>query len=570
MRGVLMPIIYHSIKTTHIKNFLNVFYDIKFNKEDAAQIEKIKKDTRNSDDAYKKLLKLANEKCKTILPYDAMDYLRTGNNYAKSEKAIDDLLKYVFMDTLLNLQANDFTLSPPKTRYIQSQADFFRYLTDSTRVQSLNDKKIITGSHCNQSNDFNTDNSNFNHLFNNARTRPWFNELYDYYVPSPDQRPKTKTKSGGVNDKPVSSYMPKLLGVLIYKSNSCPYYKIGKQQSLSIKLTKKYLSFVYCALLSEQDKYRLIDNKFDKHIKSDENNKEDKKCGSSALNFSENDKLKQICEWYFLDSIYDPETNIYIAEKLSGLKNYKPYSSYKTKKFNTIINDLTDILCLAILIPDVFSKKTYIDIIFDAIYENNRCICDYYQIVKKGRDEADKYSENAKNKKIRKEIFESCYEYILYLSKIYLPVLSMCFYVLLVEYIKTSTAENIALNDAIAKIVEDFAEKHIFSYYENKIVSFKNGFTGLTEYNEKYFLTLYQKSYTNIFSDEKKYKDIKASLNIEYATSHTLKMYMLNNMIRMKIENSDDFGDPIPFEHSLAGKNGIREIFEMNIKKTDT
>lgn len=263
--------------------------------------------------------------------------------------------------------------------------------------------------------------------------------------------------------------------------------------------------------------------------------------------------MKRICEWYFLDSIYDPETNIYIAKRLSDFNSHNLHSYYDEKK-------LIDVLSLSMLIPDVFSKQTCIDQIF-YIIENNDFYGSMYTHLSQG-GEAPSLGTMGETKKRRKNIsqaeqkircdhiLESSREYILYLSKIYLPILSRCFYVLFMEHFS-----NLGENEKIEKLYS-VSKHYLLEHYNNKI----EYLSSLGRINHKYLSQLYLSIYTNIFSDPKKYKDIKESLNLGYLSVRDYRLRIINMLIRTKVEMKDDLSDPIPYEHSDSFSKNIKNV----------
>lgn len=215
-----MPIVYHSTDTNEIKKELNTIFNINL---EGVKVKTIENPT--NENIYFSILDQAIEICRQNLPVGIFDFLNTKDelskiNETKKQKILfsrkENLLRYVFMDALLNLQKNCFVNLDTKQRYIQSQRQFFSDSVVLLQSQSENSKETEPENQTVQTNDFENAYANFNGLFNSSRNMCWFNELYDFYLPK--QIPKANKKSKGIGDKAVSPYMAKLLGVLIYQS----------------------------------------------------------------------------------------------------------------------------------------------------------------------------------------------------------------------------------------------------------------------------------------------------------------------------------------------------------------
>ena len=247
---------------------------------------------------------------------------------------------------------------------------------------------------------------------------------------------------------------------------------------------------------------------------------------------------------------------MYIAEKLTSFENSEYYNEF-------FINKLIDILSMSILIPDPFSKKTYIDLIFDANEHNS----DYGSLYKQTSESDNAVSlgtvggheETLMQEKKTINIYMASREYILYLSKIYLPLVSVCFYVLFYEKFDDMTE--------IYKI----AKKYLLDEYKNKNNIINNEFSEKSLTTEKYLLRLYKAIYSNIYTqkgidNQEHYRNIVNSLSTDMCSIESyIKSVFLHLMIRLKVSTNrvENMTDPIPYEHSTKKPIGVSDVLEM-------
>lgn len=247
---------------------------------------------------------------------------------------------------------------------------------------------------------------------------------------------------------------------------------------------------------------------------------------------------------------------MYIAKKLTEFEKSDHYNEF-------YINKLIEILSMSILIPDTFSKKTYIDRIFKAIEENS----DYGSLYKRtsesdgpvnlGTIGGDKKVLMQEEKTIN--IYMAIREYILYLSKIYLPLISACFYVLFAE--KFNGMSNLY----------EVAKTYLLSEYKNRWKTINDEFRRPSLSTEKYLLQLYKAIYSNIYTrkgidNKEHYSNIVNSLSTDMCSIESyIKSVFLHLMIRLKVSTNriENITDPIPYEHSMEEPIGVADMLEM-------
>lgn len=416
-----MPLVFHESDPIHLKKILTELYVLDFNpskknSEKSKESEESEKSEETS--LLDSLLNKALEICADALPADSENYLPVFNRPESNE----DLLHYVIMDSYMNLRKKIFLADDDGAFHHKSLSAFYK----SVRMPDHFEKD----QRC----------ANFTNLYHLTEKTAWMKQLPGLDIKKPKEQKRREGQEQKRNPKydniKVSKYLDKVLGAILIKIKMNPYHQLktndGKTRFKKLNLNSlgKFFMELY---------NRLLEPTYD------------------GYNFVPDDKVQQAASFYFLDLIFDFDNLMYIAQKLNKLTG-----SDLGKKYNP--NELIDMLYQCILIPDSFSKKHYIDNLFDILSDDREVHCPYKQF-REGNfaiATVGKASQKPRNL-ILSENIGLCREYILYLSKVYLPVLSSCFYVLLMEACKNE--------DEARTILEDAITETIWVHYEDRLIT---------------------------------------------------------------------------------------------------
>ena len=275
------------------------------------------------------------------------------------------------------------------------------------------------------------------------------------------------------------------------------------------------------------------------------------------INFKYKDPALQAASYYYLDQLFDFENISHIAAELASRPNIK----------GELLNNIINVIYQSILIPNPFSKKKYINELFFLIDEKPEVSCRFRMFkLKNPHMKEHGISSDRSTTQIEYKNLILYREYIQYLSKIYFPILSACFYVLLFEVFGKNSSEDSKREDFnnIYELLSYIAEKKVLPYYDKQCDEWKKIYSGLDDYykepNKKEYAPIkkfedclclmYDMIRNNIYDNEK-YHDIINSLKIDTCFSPTIRMNVLNQIIDYKISaNLDAMSDPIPNENS--------------------
>ncbi len=172
------------------------------------------------------------------------------------------------------------------------------------------------------------------------------------------------------------------------------------------------------------------------------------------------DKLELVKSMYYLDLHFDLANNIYIAIKIEELRKHEMGKLYDTE-------DLYDLFSLCLLIPDTFNKKQYIDLMFECLKQEGKLTSEYRSYI----EEDGEIASDARIGKIADIVqnnLYACKGFIQFLSKIYLPLLSACFYVLALDSMGREKGQS---------FIKTAAETLAGKYYDNFFEDMRTPFT---------------------------------------------------------------------------------------------
>lgn len=421
----------------------------------------------------------------------------------------EKLLMYVVMDTFMNLDSQIFFESCCNTNKKNNATCFTTFPKHFSKFNK-NDKAR----------------RNFSQLHETAKKSYWFNELVNFGLvqnkaeentattvipaenstnppediepPEENSSEKSTTTGRGPNII-IPKYLENIIGLFIYTINKNPFRCFENQYDT---VTKK---------ISTEVLFKYFYRSFNLLSKVNMN-----------YNFFEADELERVKSFFVFDVFFDFDNIVYIDKKMNELFREDDYFKTEAKK----------VLYQCYLIPDVFGKTEYIDFIFDEyLIEDNE------------------YYEDLSNEQILMEKFQklkNAKELIMFLSKVFLPVLSACFYVLAHE--KYGSEENVykALSDFIKKeMLEYYAKREELREKDNETQDYllKNKNSCLAE--------LYELIRNNIYSTEKQHRDIKASLSLFENNTPKMKKALFYTYMQIKVNDQrQNLDDPIPYEKS--------------------
>lgn len=421
----------------------------------------------------------------------------------------EKLLMYVVMDTFMNLDSQIFFESC--------------YNTD----KKINKSCFTTLSrHFSKFNKDGKSRRNFFELHKTAKESYWFNELVNFGVvqdkpenttednvisaenstntpediESPEENSQKKeTDTGRGPNIMIPKYLENIIGLFTYTINKNPFRCFDNQyDTVTKKISTEVLFKYFCRSFNLLSKVNM------------------------NYNFFEADELERVKSFFVFDVFFDFDNIVYIDKKMNELFREDDYFKTEAKK----------VLYQCYLIPDVFGKTEYIDFIFDEyLIEDNE------------------YYEDLSNEQILMEKFQklkNTKELIMFLSKVYFPVLSACFYVLAHE--KYGSEEN------AYKALSDFIKKEILEYYEKREeLRERDNETQdyLLKNKNSCFAELYELIRNNIYSTEEQYKDIKASLTLFENNTPMMKKALFYTYMKTKVNDErQNLDDPIPYEKS--------------------
>lgn len=354
--------------------------------------------------------------CINVLPLNCYEYVSGfGNEPPGGMK----LLEYLLMDSFLNIEHSKMSKKAGKDLQYNSLKEF-------------------CNSHicCNYEGDVS---HNFSTLARAAKSIPF---IYKHFFAEKINK----------NKIPVLKEYGKVNGILIETICKNPYFTKKPTVKKPVQELKKdgLIHFF------NNDLYSNL-------IKSEEEN------AGSKFDFSYTEDIEYIKAMHYLDSYFDWMNYLAIACELSDFS--KEYAISEKQK-----NLIVDLLSFCILIPDVFHKDIFVSIIFKMLSSKEKLSCNNRDIdLFCNLDEKDQAKVEADI--IPDDVLETnimlCKEYIFYLSKEFLPVISSCFFVVLYELINDEEKLYEILSIAVSDIVGD--------YYKE----YKNDCKGIIEFREK-------------------------------------------------------------------------------------
>lgn len=323
------------------------------------------------------LLQKAQSICNNMLPADCKNFLSVPENenlknFLNRNKNTYDLLSYVITDAFMNLDKFFFDNSPEATKYFDNIGSFVEnceFIPDVGNYLKLYD---LTYSDFLLNNDFKLE------------------SRYDY------------ERDYSTTDIPVYKYLYKTFGLLSNKIKMNPYH------NLSTDSEESEFKTIYMPNLKTYFLERMYDL-----IRADDA-------------YKTSDSARYLLGLYYLDQLYDFRNMIYIANKITHLWHQNFYI-HQYKK-----SDLSELLYQCILIPDIFSKKYYIDNVFLCLACEDEVSSTYIDDIN-SKGVIAYVCESSSDRETRIKNLEKCTEYLSYISKIYLPVISACFYILLFD-----------------------------------------------------------------------------------------------------------------------------------------
>lgn len=429
----------------------------------------------------KDIAKLALTLCDDILPCNEYNFFGKDNHDLFFS---DDLLNFLIMDSFVAVNKKLFDDNCNSTTKISNE-----YYHNSLQTFHVSIAKGKTGY------------TSFAKSAKKSLNNFWIKEL------------GITRADGDYTTIKIPKYLDKTIGLLIKSIGKNPYFlkdDIPGQKRFS-NLTLKQLKDFFLNSLYDQMNQSKPEDPYD---------------------FTYRDKAERACAYYYLDSLYDFDSMLYIAIKL----NNRLTNIDENRK-----SEVIKVLYQCILIPNRFSKRDYIDTMFNVLALDEASLCPYKEYRTKDALLAELLSLRSGNiNAIRQENLIKCREYIMYLSKIYLPVLSACFYVFLHEVLTTK---------AVRKLLKSLVETDILPYYEERNQQRKEEFKLLKADHDTYLAQLYDTIRNNIYRDEEVYSDICNSLKIESEFTPKMRSYILNQIIDTKLTaDLSDLNNPIPNE----------------------
>ena len=536
-----MPRIFHQPDPFKLKRVLNEIYCLnftekQFNSKCAAQnIKQILSDDHINEnfikqwfntDAEAAFVNNAEEFCRNILN----EALKMANEVLPHKidnffgnLDIDknfDLLRYVVMDCFINID-HIFHLNMPQDKVMFSNvsvfyAELLKEKTNDNQYKYFLDQYRASCNNYWLKNDF---------------------DLVEVLDPGALNYQKAHT--------PVSKELHKILGLLIRNINKNPLHKHfpNTQKTVNSKnyeqkqsVTEKYSrerynkEAIYSKIKMADLETYFFDCIYGNLIQASD----------SKFDFIDSDKSTYLNGLYYLDQIYDFKNMVYLAKRLEEFEY-----TYEGNRFKE--SDLSEVLYQTILIPDVFSKEYYIDVLLKVLS------------AEKDADYSYKSCRDSKNvlafvgplhrsyKEIQNDNLEKCMEFIMYLSKIYLPVVSACFYVLILNKATSLADLSYILRNVIQTSVED--------YYAEYLTSTKPMFDELKGYVKKNLEKIYKLVAEKIYPDESTYKRIAKDFSLSTYPKE-LRIKLLDEFIKYSImADRNNLSDPTKKEITYSAIN---------------
>lgn len=530
-----MPLVYHKKDFSELKKILEEQYLFDFDIEQETineysdktnyidfDVKSLKlKNAASVADCAKSLLSKAATICSSALNCNQFEYL--GKTHYK-RIVNDDLLTFVLMDALVNIDSytEDSSLSknePPDIDKIE-KADTDRSFESLYAYFGEYINKEYVKSKYRGNEDLEDANAleavlknNYSNLRKNliaARSLPFIkNAIINDYL-SPEWRTENSYENfPGKTPYVISREFARINLLLIRNIKFNPYYKLGLTSTDKASIEKTGISDVKSELIIDELEQFFLNQLYSKIKISSDHTK-------TKYQYFMSDKIELIKSMYYLDLHFDLANNIYIAIKIEELQKYEMGTLYNDK-------DLYDLFSLCLLIPDVFNKKQYIDLMFECLKQDGKLTSEYRAYVEyDGEIASDARIGNIAD--VVQNNLYACKGFILFLSKIYLPLLSACFYVLVFDSLGIKKGK--AFIKAAAKT---FAGKYFDNFFEDMRMPFSlirnMQFTKKTMNSLQSFFER-----MDYFSGESRLG--QSFINPDYLTSFAEECLMVNNSLR--------------------------------------